>query len=403
MAGLILVPVLFVLFFGVGNGSLDQDLGEHHERYEQAKRSELTVIHFFDDRWCPVCQEAKSFVQNLAEADPDLGLEIYPISETELIHKMAADYGVDDYNPFMAPLVFINDEVIQFSSFGERQEARIKGVLSGETVDDEEEGYVFTLPIIDRELVVREWSLPVITVVLGSLDGFNICSLGALVLILSLVLVLDSRKLIFFYGGLFIFTAVLVYGILVFVWGQLFQALIGYLDVLAYIVGLAALAGAVYFLKEFWRFYRYGPTCGFSDSKLARQATDRVMKVFKDPTSKPLALAGAVVVFAAAITLVELPCSIGVPIAFTGILVERGVSLGAYTGYIVLYLFFYMLIEMIVFSGAVWSKKLWFAGSKAITWVTLIGGLVLLYLAWYYLSDLVLTWFGIVIDFYFGG
>ena len=89
--------------------------------------------------------------------------------------------------------------------------------------------------------------------------------------------------------------------------------------------------------------------------------------------------------FAAVITIVELPCSIGIPIAFAGILVEKGVSLGVYIFYILLYLFFYMLIELIIFTGAVLTKKIWFAGSKAITWITFVGAMVLFYLAFYYL------------------
>jgi len=58
---------------------------------------------------------------------------------------------------------------------------------------------------------------------------------------------------------------------------------------------------------------------------------------------------GSVIFFAFAITLIELPCSIGIPVAFTGVLVESGVSIYLYVGYIIVYLFFYMLDELLVF------------------------------------------------------
>ncbi len=351
---------------------------------------ETVTVRFFDDRFCPVCQDAKSFLQSLSEEKEELELEIYPISETELIHQTARELGVDrgEYDPRMAPVIFIGDQVLQFTAFGESQRENIVRAVEGKMVDLSEEKYGFSLPFIDRQITVEDWSLPAITIILGSLDGFNVCSLGALILILSLVMALGSRKLIFLYGGLFILTAVAVYGVLVFVWGQLFEYLLGHLGVMALIVGLAALGGAIYFFKEFWRFYRYGPTCEASESDLARKATLKVKETLKNPASGPLVLAGSVMFFAAVITLVELPCSIGVPIAFSAILAERGVSLAAFTGYVLLYLFFYMLIEVIIFSGAVMTKQIWFAGSRMITWVTFAGALILLYLAWYYLSGL---------------
>ncbi|MEA2092567.1 MAG: hypothetical protein U9P61_01180, partial [Patescibacteria group bacterium] len=100
---------------------------------------------------------------------------------------------------------------------------------------------------------------------------------------------------------------------------------------------------------------------------------------------RTIILAGAVVYFAVIIVIVELPCSIGIPIAFSVILVEEGVSLLEHILYISIFLFFYMLIEIIIFVGAVFTKKIWIANSKAITWVTFIGALILFYLAFYYL------------------
>jgi hypothetical protein len=66
-------------------------------------------------------------------------------------------------------------------------------------------------------------------------------------------------------------------------------------------------------------------------------------------------------------------------------LVEEGVSLLEHILYISIYLLFYMLIEIIIFTGAVLTKKIWIANSRAITWVTLAGALILFYLAFYYL------------------
>ncbi len=349
---------------------------------------ELVTVTFFDDRLCPVCAKAKDFASEIATNYPQVELTIYPINETEKLKRTASHHGIDDFR-IMAPTVFVENHTtgevnfFQFRDFTSRQESAFVRAINGEVVEGD--CCMTTIPLLNIEVDIGEWSLPIIAMILGTIDGFNVCSIGALILILSIVMSFNSKKKIFFFGGLFIFTAVAVYGILVFLWGRAFEVLIGNLEILRVIVGLAALGGGVYFFKEFWRFFRYGPTCESSDSQIAKKATEKLMKAFQEPGQSTLYLAMAVASFAVIITLVELPCSVGVPLAFSAILVESGVSLTEHIFYILLFLFFYMLIELIIFTGAVLTKKIWFAGSKAITWVTFLGSMVLFYLAFYYL------------------
>ncbi len=342
-------------------------------------------VYFFDDRLCSVCKEQRSFMEEIKVDYPQMNLIIYPITDFDKLEEIAAMHGVDDPR-IMAPTTFIGENYFQFAYFTEKEKHQIIGALEGETVD--EECYMVRIPIINLDVDISQWSLPLIAIALGSLDGLNVCSVGALILILSIVLVFKSRKKVFFFGGLFIFTTVVVYGVLVFTWGQLFRALIGHSELLSYIVGVAAFFGGVYFFKEFWRFFKYGPTCESSNNKLAIKATKRVQEVFADSKKGIIALATSIIFFATIITIIELPCSIGIPVAFTGILTEAGVPLTSFVFYILLYLFFYMLDEVIIFVGVVLTRKIWIANSKAITWITLFGSLVMFYLAYYYIMGL---------------
>jgi len=340
------------------------------------------VIHFFDDRLCPVCQDTKNFINSILENYPEVEFKIYSISDIPKLSQVAEDHGIVDYN-IMAPTIFIGDNFFQFRDFTERNKAMIVNALSGKTV--EEAGSFIKIPVSNIEIDTSNLSLPAITAILASVDGLNVCSIGALILVLTIVMVLDSKKQIFFYGGLFILTSATIYGLLVFVWGKLFELLIGQLEILRVIVGLAALAGGIYFTKEFWRYFKYGPTCKTIDSKLIANASKRLKQAFDKPGRQTTLLVSSVVFFAAVVTIVELPCSVGIPVAFAGVLAEAGVSLWSYIFYILLYLLFYMLIEIILFIGAVVTKKVWFVNSKMITWITLLGALVLFYLAFYYL------------------
>ncbi len=345
-------------------------------------KDEKIVVHFFEDRLCPVCKKQKDFMLDIQDEYPGMDLKVYSISDTAKLHEIAGEYDIEDYG-IMAPTTFIGGNFFQFRDFTSTHKQMIRDALEGEIV--EHDCCIITLPFLNVEVNIKGWSLPVITFILGSLDGFNVCSLGALILILSIVIKMESRKKTFFYGGLFIFVSAVIYGILVFTWGRLFEAMVGQLEILRLIVGLAALVGGIYFFKDFLKFLKYGPACETGSVKVKTDATNRLVKAFSDEKTGPFFLVTSIIFFAAVITMVELPCSIGLPIAFTGILAEKSLSLSAYIFYIVFYLFFYMLIELVVFSGAVVTKKLWFAGSKLITAVTLIGAIVLFYLAYYYL------------------
>ncbi len=352
---------------------------------QEDEAEEKITVYFFEDRLCLVCRAQKDFMEEIKDDYPQMELKVYPITDFEKLEEVARMHGVED-PAIMAPTTFIGDNYFQFSHFTESQEKQIIDALEGKLV--EEDCCIVRIPILNVSVDIRDWSLPLITIMLGSLDGFNVCSIGALILILSIVLVFKSRKKILFYGSVFIFTTVAVYGVLVFLWGQLFRALIGHSEILSYIVGTAAFLGGIYFFKEFWRFFRYGPTCEASKNRLAVKATKKIQEVFADEKKGVLTLATSIAFFAAVITIVELPCSMGIPIAFTGVLTEAGVPLTSFVFYVLLYLFFYMLIEVIIFVGAVLTKEIWIANSKAITWVTLFGSLILFYLAYYYFFGL---------------
>jgi glutaredoxin len=383
--------IFFITFFIIGlflSAPLAQ-ADSFTQAGESISEEEKVIIYFFDDRLCPVCKATKDFIQKIQSDYPEIDLKIYSITERQKLNEIVQMYEIKDYN-IMAPTIFIGDPPIgetsnffQFRDFTSRHEEMIIQAIEGKFVEDD--CCVIKIPFLNIEIDIRNWSLPFATIILGSLDGFNVCSIGALILVLSIVMIFNSKKKMFLFGGLFILTAVSIYGTLVFVWGKLFETLIGHLEILRVIVGLASLGGGIYFLKEFWRFFKYGPTCNTSDFVLAKNATNKLKKAFETPDKGTWLLAGSIMFFAAAITIVELPCSIGVPVAFTGILVEKGLSLFFYTLYILAYLFFYMLIEMVIFTGAVLTKKIWFAGSKVITWITFAGSLVLFYLAFYYL------------------
>ncbi len=353
--------------------------------FSEAETTDIQTMHFFEDSRCPDCARQKEYIEDvLLEEYPDLEVKAYEIGRSEnqeLLKEMMEQRNVEDYR-LMVPTTFIGDNY--FQGFYEEDKDLLKRALEGENVMKEDRACYVNIPFIG-EICVRSLPIPALAAVLGSLDGLNVCSIGALILILMIVLSFDSRKKIIFYGGLFIVTAVAIYGLLVFAWTALFQTIAHFIGPINIVIGIAALLGALYFLKEFIRFVKYGPTCQSTDNKLAKKATKKVQAAFKSEGSRAIVLTTSVMLFAAVITLVELPCSFGLPMVFGGILAEAGLPWISYAFYIGLYLFFYMLIELIIFAGAVITKEVWIAESNLITWIYLLGTIVLFALSYYYL------------------
>lgn len=235
---------------------------------------------------------------------------------------------------------------------------------------------------------VSDHSLFLLAILMGSLDGFNVCSLGALILIISLVLVFKSRKLILIAGLSFIFTTVLVYGLLILIWHRIFTYILPWQNVFEIILGSIALAGGLYFLKIFIDAIRFGPTCTTQTSQLITRAIKKVESSFKQGGLWPIFT--GTILFAAVITIVEFPCSAALPLTFVGLLTDAGTPFSLFAFYGFIYLLMYMLMEIIVFLVALFSKKIWLASPKLVTISSLLASLILLSIALQYLFGLTL-------------
>lgn len=348
------------------------------------------TIHFFEQRGCPDCARAKEFLDDyIREEYPDVNIVSYSIMESEnqkTFHEMMEERDVDDYRT-QVPVIFIGDNYFQL--FYEADKELLRRAIEGEDVQSHiyrvRGEHLVNLPVLG-EVNVGEWSIPLLALVIGFIDGLNVCSIGALILILTIVLgAFKSRWKILAYGGLFILTTATVYGVLVFAWTALARVIESYFGILNILIGLAALIGGIVFFKKFIDFYRYGPACEFTDNRFIMNATNKVKKAFSDSASGPLILITSVIIFAAIVTIIELPCSIALPMVYGGVVADQGFTGLVYFLYIVLYLLFYMSVQLVIFLGAVITKDLWFAESKFITWVYLFGALVLFALAGYYL------------------
>jgi len=348
-------------------------------------------INFFYSSTCPHCSAEKIFLQKIEKKYPEIKINSY-LSEDEKNQKLLQDlckkYGIEKYLG-LVPMTFIGDEF--FLGFdnekegGVKIENSIKRQLESRPLKkiNESDQKKINLPLIGS-LEPSKYSLPVFTIVLGLLDGFNVCSLGALVMILGIALALRNRKKILILGGVYILTATVVYALLIFFWYHLFILLAPYLRFIQILVGLLAILSGVYFVKEFIRIRKQGAVCEINDKKITNNLASRLENSLKE-SKNIFFLIGSILIFAALLTLIEFPCSAAVPLVFAGVLAKASLTTFQYLFYIILYIFFYMFDEIVIFLIAVFSLKLWLTSPKFVALSDFIEAIILFVLGLYYM------------------
>lgn len=339
------------------------------------------TVDLFTSPTCPHCSDAKVFLKNFQEENGIvLDINEYEFSKNiEKIESYYSHYSVPQAHRGFVPAIFINDKY--FIGFDSQVEKELSSYLLGQDWVKEKTGPAVKVPFFG-EIDLKDFSLPALAVILGTIDGFNVCSLGALVMILGMVMILRSRKKIFLLGSAFVLTTAFVYGLLVFAWHQFFSFVSPYIRSMEVLIGLMALAGGIYFLKEFYKSWKSGPVC--SSNNLISRISPKIEKIFEKKAGY-FAMLGAVIFFAAAATVIEFPCSAFLPVLFTGILVEAGTPLNLSILYIGIYLLFYLLDEIAIFIIASFTLQIKIFSSRLIIFFNLIASLIFIFLGLYYL------------------
>ena len=129
----------------------------------------------------------------------------------------------------------------------------ILSIQNGDYKKDYQENIIST-PWGDID--VSTWSIPILTVVLGSLDSFNPCAFFILLFLLNLLIYARSKKRMLLIGGIFIFFSGFLYMIFMFLMYEVLNSIktaenIFYITI---IVGLIVLPMGILNIKDFFFF-----------------------------------------------------------------------------------------------------------------------------------------------------
>lgn len=225
-----------------------------------------------------------------------------------------------------------------------------------------------SLPIVGT-ISLTTISLPMLTVLLAAVDGFNPCAMWVLIFLVGLLVGMQDRLRMWLLGGAFLLTSGLVYFVFLAAWLNIFL-LIGALFWVRLIVGLVALASGGYYLHAF-------ATDAAAECRVTNQTQrQRIMDSLRASITERrfLAAVAGIVVLAAAVNLIELLCSAGIPAVFTDVLAMNALPTWQYYAYLILYVAVFMLDDAIIFAVAMLTLQATSMTNRYLRVSHLLGG-----------------------------
>lgn len=354
------------------------------------------TLYFFYSTTCPHCHAESIFLSKLESKYPSLEIKKYAVDISDenfdLMIRFARAYKVSETDLSAVPQTYIADGVIvgyiDDDTTGKIIEQNITHCINfgcinpyvnvlraegNETTNASViETYTINYPIIG-EIDMRTVSLPILSILLGLLDGFNPCAMWVLIYLITMLTGTKDRRKMLLVVGTFIFASGLWYALILSGWLKLWQ-IIGLTDLTRVLVGIVAVGAGLVNLKDYITLPK--AVCKVTDAASQSKIMRRIDEITK-PSAVPATLLG-IVILAFTVNTVEFACSAGFPATFTRILALRDVSFLEHVFYIFIYDFFYMLDDMIVFSVAVITLSSTDFSSKYGKLSQLIGGVVLL-------------------------
>jgi glutaredoxin len=166
----------------------------------------VSDLEIFVRAGCPHCEAAKIFLDDLRRERPAVRIALYDVAEDSAARQrlatLAAERGMTNIG---VPTFLIGTELIVGFLSADTTGAEIRARL------DENRHSAAPLPIVESiqtkwfgELHVRNLGLPLFTIVIGLLDGFNPCSMWVLIFMLSLLAGLANRPKMLLIAGTFV-------------------------------------------------------------------------------------------------------------------------------------------------------------------------------------------------------
>lgn len=338
--------------------------------------AEQATLEVFVRDGCPHCADAKAFLPRFAAARPWLRI-VYRLIDSDASARddLARHSQNADVWPPGVPTFVCNGRVLVGFESDERA-----GPLLAELVAPSAPASAPAREIpqtIDTNLLgglgVSHLGLPLFTLFIGLLDGFNPCAMWVLLILLAMLVHLHERQRMALIAGTFVLVSGAVYYAFMAAWLNFFL-LLGMSAALRILLGtLAYLIGAL----NIGDFLSRPQGLSLSIPESAKPGIHaRMRAAARGDTVLPALL--AVVVLAVVVNAFELLCTAGLPAMYTAILAQQNLTPWAHYAYLGLYIVGYIADDALMVAAAVITLSSRKLSERAGRWLKLISGAVML-------------------------
>ena len=370
---LILLTLIISLFiFSNSTYALSKKYTDKVSEYTNTEVDKDTInIYFFRGEGCPHCaEEEKFFEEELTKKYKNIKIYDFEVwnnkENSEILKKVKENFKVTNNN---VPFTVIGNKY--FTGFSSSTKDKIYEIIDnyqGKKTNTNN----YKLPIIGK-VNVKTFSLPLIAIILGFIDGFNPCAMWVLLFLINVLLGTKDKKKMFLLGNAFLLTSGLVY----------FLSMLGISFVLniTTIIWIRNIIAIIAIIIGILNIRTYIQTKDDDGCHVVKDKKRRVLfQKIKKYTTKQSLLIGLVgmILLAASVNLVELACSLGFPAIFSEILAINKVSTIERIIYLILYDLFYMLDDILIFYIAMFTLNIKAISNKYSKYSNLIGGIIIL-------------------------
>ena len=368
---------------------------------ENVFAKEQVNLYFFHGDGCPHCAEEEKFLAKIEKKYSYVKIIRYEVwknkSNALLMDRVGNRYDVATSS---VPLTVISGTAISgySESIGIRIERAIKyykdnpkknvnyvSQIKNGTFDEDEikdsfseadkktdESTKIKLPLLGK-INLKDFSLPTAATLIGLVDGFNPCAMWVLLFLISMLLGMKDRKRMLILGLTFLLSSALVYMAIMLSW---FNIVVNVMASVIFrnIISVIAIVGAIINLRAFFKSNDSG--CEVVDDKKRKKVISKI-KDFTKEKSLFIAL-GGVIFLAISVNVIELACSAGLPLVFTQLLAINNVSSFESFIYTLIYIFFFLIDDIIIFLIAMSTTKVHSISTKYNKYSHLIGGILML-------------------------
>lgn len=349
-------------------------------------------VYLFHSDSCPHCKREIEYLKTL----DDVNVKYYEVSSySNLLSKVRKELNIKESS---VPLTIIgSDYVIGYSdeiknnidsmieSYSEKEHCDVvEDIIQNKNIKscvDKNKG-IYTksddkvLNIFGKKIIfnAKNISLPLISALIGFVDGFNPCAMWVLIFLISMLFNMKDRKKMWTLGIVFLVTSALVY--MAFMTGILALANSSVGSLFKYVIALVALIGGTINLVSFKKSLKSNTGCQVTDKKKKKKIMDRIKDIVSEKHFV-ISIIG-IMLLAISVNLVELACSAGLPAMFIEILSLNNLSKLEYSLYMLIYMLMFMIDDIVVFIIAMTSLKLTGISNKYTKYSHLVGGIIMI-------------------------